>query len=362
MSNETIEHLNTRVLVGCVEQRGKAWHYSAAAQGDESNHYPGFIPVEDVRRRLFNWEIVKVPLTVTVPVTDFDVATGLDENGQMVRTYVIDDRVATVRSDSGAHLGITSSSYEPHQYGPWLIDELGSILDVAAGDLGVGSAGELKRGAYAWVQIEVPDGITIGGDTVRPFILAATSADGSMATTYRSCVQRVVCDNTLDCAMAERGNAVFKVRHTAGSADRLGEARRALDIAYEKQDRFVRQMDMLMNVAVSDAQWAQIVDRLAPVPDDETRKAAITRQENLHAALNTMYRSDERVAPWSGTAWGALQAFNTHRQHASQIRKATDRGERNKLRVMWGDELAADRKVLQAIGSVTGQAGALLNA
>lgn len=50
MSRETIHHLNTQVLVGFTDQRGTAWHYRRDEQGDEPNHYPAAIPVEDVRR------------------------------------------------------------------------------------------------------------------------------------------------------------------------------------------------------------------------------------------------------------------------------------------------------------------------
>ena len=53
MSSETNEWLNQRTLIGNVDQRGKAWHYRADQQGAEPNHYPGFIPLADIKRRLF---------------------------------------------------------------------------------------------------------------------------------------------------------------------------------------------------------------------------------------------------------------------------------------------------------------------
>ena len=34
MSSETLEHLNTNVLIGNTEQRGHAWHYRAGLQAD----------------------------------------------------------------------------------------------------------------------------------------------------------------------------------------------------------------------------------------------------------------------------------------------------------------------------------------
>ena len=48
MSRETLQHLNTNTLIGNTDARGTAWHYRAEDQGDESNHYPGPIPLADV--------------------------------------------------------------------------------------------------------------------------------------------------------------------------------------------------------------------------------------------------------------------------------------------------------------------------
>ena len=58
MSRETLHSLNTNTLIGNTNARGTAWHYRAEDQGEESNHYPGSIPVRDVERRLFDWEAV----------------------------------------------------------------------------------------------------------------------------------------------------------------------------------------------------------------------------------------------------------------------------------------------------------------
>ena len=67
MSKETIQHLNTNTLIGQTDARGTAWHYRAEHQGEESNHYPGPIPVADVERRLFHWRAESRPVAVQVP-------------------------------------------------------------------------------------------------------------------------------------------------------------------------------------------------------------------------------------------------------------------------------------------------------
>src|SRR5438034_6679062 len=70
MSRETSEWLNQNTLIGFTDQRGHAWHYRASDQGDQPNHYPGALPVEDVKRRLFAWDAVECPLSVTLPDGD----------------------------------------------------------------------------------------------------------------------------------------------------------------------------------------------------------------------------------------------------------------------------------------------------
>ncbi len=62
MSRESLTWLNRNTLIGFTTKRGTAWHSRARHQGDEPNHYPGPIPVSDVKRRLFGWEPVRAPL------------------------------------------------------------------------------------------------------------------------------------------------------------------------------------------------------------------------------------------------------------------------------------------------------------
>ncbi len=93
MSKETLQHLNTNTLIGNTENRGHAWHYRAEEQGDETNHYPGPIPVADVERRLFNWEAESRRLAVEVP-TAGDTTTHLSVDGEPVRWAVVEDKQA----------------------------------------------------------------------------------------------------------------------------------------------------------------------------------------------------------------------------------------------------------------------------
>jgi len=145
MSMETSEWLNTMCLIGFTEQRGTAWHYRQASQGSESNHYPGAVPVDDVLRRLFNFDVVERDLFVAR-------SDGTRQNARLV-----EGRKAMTCSDNGDVLGIFKDGYTGHSYQEWLIENVATILD---DDLAIGSAGLLRNRGLAWVQVEMPE--TIG--------------------------------------------------------------------------------------------------------------------------------------------------------------------------------------------------------
>ena len=69
LSKETALWLNTKTLIGLTDKRGTAWHYRSELQGDQSNHYPGAIPIGHVIDRLFNFEVLEMPCYRHIPAT-----------------------------------------------------------------------------------------------------------------------------------------------------------------------------------------------------------------------------------------------------------------------------------------------------
>jgi hypothetical protein len=126
MSRETLEDLNIHTLIGQTDARGTAWHYRAEHQGEETNHYPGSIPVADVERRLFHWEAVSRRVAVETPA-DVASMTHLSEAGDPVRWQAVDDRQAICRDDTDTVMGIFTGSYEKHQYAEWLLTTVADI-------------------------------------------------------------------------------------------------------------------------------------------------------------------------------------------------------------------------------------------
>jgi phage/plasmid-like protein (TIGR03299 family) len=336
MSKETLTHLNTQTLIGHTDARGTAWHYRAELQGNESNHYPGEIPVDDVASRLFDWDAQSRPLAVERPADAFTM-THLDAGGCPAMWVPVDGRQAIVRSDrsDGHVMGIFTDAYEPHPYRTWLLDTVANLLD---DDLSISSAGVLREGAIAWVEVSVPEAITTPeGVEFRPNLLATTTFDGSLATTYKRTVTDTVCDNTRAVALAEDGPAV-KVRHSRHSGVRLADARGALELVHDTADAFSAAVHELCATPVSDRDFARFLDVIAPREHSGKLLTgrALTLAERKRDTLMDLWHCDSRVTPWHGTAHGALQAVNTYEHHLKPVRGA-DRAERNMLRTVTGD-------------------------
>ena len=330
MSAETINWLNQNTLIGFTEKRGQAWHHRASAQGTESNHYRGAVPLADVRRRLFSWKAIAVPMYVDVPNKPY---------------MQVPSRVAIVRDDNYSVLGTPSTSYALHQYEDALLSNIENILD---DDINIGSAGLLKNGAVAWVQIEMPENIKgAGGVEFRPNLLATTSFNGSIATTYKRTVTIVVCDNTRAAALQEDGQD-FRVRHTANSVLRLDDARQALNIVYEMGDAFGRELEQLLAVKVTDKQWEAFLSDMFPVKEDAAQQAH-TKVDKDKEVFRTLWTQDDRVTPWRNTAFGVLQAVNTHRQYIRPLRGGTLRVERNMMDTLTGYTEESDQKAMSRL-------------
>lgn len=330
MSQETLEWLNLYTLIGFTDKRRNAWHYRQELQGMESNHYNGAVPVDDVLRRLFNFTVDEQPIFIR------------QANGQYMQ---VDGRKAMVRSDNSAVLGLFKSGYQGHQYQEWLLENVATLID---DDLGIGSAGLLRNGGQAWVSIEVPDNITTPeGVEFRPNLMATTSFDGSLATTYKRIRTEVVCDNTREMALGEHGQQ-FKVKHTKNSGYKIHDAREALAIVHSMADDFAKEIADLTAWKMSDEEFMRHLQIMVPI-NDELSKTAMTLGEKKRAEIINLYYNDERAAPWHGTAYGVSQAYNTWRQHKATIRKGVPRVVRNMENLVTGKTATEDTLVLDTL-------------
>ena len=138
------------------------------------------------------------------------------------------------------------------------------------------------------------------------------------------------------------------MRHSRYSTLRLQGAREALGLLHSVQEDFAKQVAELCSVKVSEGDWAKFLDELAPLPEAAGRGRTIA--ENKRDDLSNLWVNDERVAPWRGTAFGAVQAVNTYAHWNAGADKS--RQDRNAARAVTGKVDELDRETLTLLRKV----------
>ena len=128
-------------------------------------------------------------------------------------TEVFDGQHVLYRDDTLAPLGLVSSRYKPVQPAD-VMEFFRAICDGAGFEME--TAGSLRGGAQIWALAKAGEGTQIAeGDTMLPYVLLATSYDGSLPTIAKFTGVRVVCNNTLTLATSSRDKgAAIKTRHS----------------------------------------------------------------------------------------------------------------------------------------------------
>jgi phage/plasmid-like protein (TIGR03299 family) len=342
MSQEQAVTLNNDVLVGYTETRGgHAWHYRLDLQGAEggmvhklglsNNHFPGPIPKE-VAEKFFDLNVSRRQLYIRSASGDI---------------LPILDYAAWCADDNDSVMGIHSDGYQGHQYKEWLYD---NVLRLVNGVAGLGSLAYLKKRAVAFASIEVPENIkTPEGVEFRPWLMATTSFNGQIPTTYKRGKTFPLCDNTMQALLGEKGFE-FRVKHTRNSLLRIKDAQQALALIEEVADETAAEIAALCQYRVTEDQFQAFLSQLVPMPEVEAKDINVrdystrsaTMAANKREKLNELYRMDGRAAPWQGTAFGILQATNTYAQHYAIQRNVESRYQRNMESVISGKARQSD--------------------
>lgn len=255
-----------------------------------------------------------VPFDRVRDLFDFPVGYGALHATYNDQQIDVPNRHALIRQDTAEVLNVVSKKYRIHPFSEVLIDNLQTLTDSGEADLQILGAGLLQRGAVGWLQVQAPS-MRIAGDELAPTITLASSHNGTLATSYRVGLFRFSCSNQIGALRRTDGQRIYKLRHTLNSTVQFGQAREALGLLFTEAEQFAADVRELIDTVVTDTQFAQMVRELDPRPTgSDVTPTAVTRWENRLDSLSRLWTEDERVAPYRGTAWGAVSAFSTYRQ------------------------------------------------
>lgn len=230
---------------------------------------------------------------------------------------VVPDRRATVRIDTEDPLGVVGSFYTPIQN-----EEAFAFMDSLVGEAAAmyHTAGSLRDGRKVWALAKLPqDLVVVPDDVLHKFLLLLNSHDGSTAMVCRFVATRVVCENTLNAALAERGNTrQVIIRHTRGAPIRVDEARRVLSIGLKYFDIFGERCRALSSKQLNREMLRQYFEAVFPYPPAGHNLEPTGKLHEVLAFLFENGRGNE-LPRVKGSLWAAYNAVTEYVDHVRGI-------------------------------------------
>lgn len=270
------------------------------------------------------------------------------EDVQTTSGYVIPNKKAIVRCDTGQALSVVSDSYCPIQYS----EIAATLVEAAQGvEAIIHTAGLLgTNGDRGWILAELPKVIRVKGDEseIRPYLLGCAAHDGHNGVIIKNVATRVVCQNTLGVAMGEDSKFNVSIHHTINAQKRLQETQRAFGLLLQGMDEFEAMANLLASTKFTDRQMMRTIDDLLPLAEG-AEKAGKQLAEKRERVQMLFTEGTGIGAGIRGTAWAAFQAWTEFNDHHRVVRNDDDGAKR--LESIWLGR-AADLKT-DALKSIT---------
>ena len=218
------------------------------------------------------------------------------------------------RSDNYAPLSVVTNRYKPVQpkevleFFRDLVDESGFRIH---------TAGTLKGGKHMWALAETGKyGEITKGDGVGGFLLLSTSCDKSLATTARFTTVRVVCNNTLTSATADKSHCV-SFSHVSHFDHEAVKAK--LGNAVESFGAFMEMGKHLQKQKMDIVQASDFVKKLI-APVNQVKDGDI-HTNRTYRKIMALFDYEAKGVEMAGyTKWGMLNAVTEYYDHHAPSR------------------------------------------
>jgi len=213
-----LEFVNGVAQMAYRLSKGKPWHGLGAPVEDDMT------PIEMMKAAGLDWNVAKVE-------------SFIEFNGKKIPT----GQQSLVRETDGKILTQVGPGWNPVQN----IEAFEFFNDfVSMGDMAMDTAGSLKDGRIVWALADVREGFSLfGGDEVKGYLLFSNPHQYGKSIDVRFVLERVVCNNTLTVALAEKGQPAVRVNHRSQfNAERVKEL---LGISHRKTETFKEAAEFL---------------------------------------------------------------------------------------------------------------------
>jgi phage/plasmid-like protein (TIGR03299 family) len=204
-------------------------------------------------------------------------------------------------------LGIVKTKYRPcqnieaGQYAQAVIDEGGANV------VAVGAYGD-PIGAKTYMALRLPETMLVGGqDRFDLFMTVTNDHTGGGGLTATLAPIRFDCTNQTTGVFGRKAPMRYSIRHSGDMRGKAIEARRVLDLSHQWIPLFQEAAERMLDQAVSDAQFEEIVKGLLPEPTGTTVRSLNSYQTKVDGLLAA--RQSDSNAFGRDTAYGAYNGI-----------------------------------------------------
>lgn len=270
------------------------------------------------------WHRLGTKMPSNKSITEWAQEAGLDWHVDMEPVYAVTDHgaldqnliradgwKACVRSDTKHVLGIASDRYRPCQPA----EVLGWFEQYISADprFQLDVAGALKQGEIIWATATFNGDLDVAGDKHVARLLMTTTFDGTGATINRGTMTRVVCNNTLNTALADRQKSVVRTRHST----RFDGAKVGKELATIAQgfEAYKVMGEAMTRAHVTSADLSKLFKHVLDIPFDAPQDDISTRKMNQFEDLRQAHTLTCREGGDPLSAWTALNAVTRYVDH-----------------------------------------------
>lgn len=225
---------------------------------------------------------------------------------------------ANVRDTDGAVLGVVTDKYRVVQN-----EDAFAFTDELLGEgVKYETAGSLNGGKKVWILARLPREYVISGERISPYLVFSNTHDGSGAIRVAITPIRVVCNNTLNLALA-RAERSFSMIHTGNINEKFEEAKKTLFMADTYMEELGKEFERLRSIKVSDAQVEEYVNMLIPLDEDATA-TQIKNARTLRNDILTRYFDAPDLKVLGKNAYRFVNAASDFATHANPLRRTAN--------------------------------------
>ena len=168
----------------------------------------------------------------------------------------------------------------------------------------------------------MPHEYIISGERISPYLLFSNTHDGSGAIKVALTPIRVVCQNTLNLALAGAKRS-WSMIHTGDIKEKMQEAKDTLFLAEKYMDELGKEFEVLRMKKLTDKQVMEYIEILLPVEDGFTTQQE-KNMKRLREDMKIRYFDAPDLQSVGKNAYRFVNAVSDFATHAEPLRRTAN--------------------------------------